>query len=82
MTNMTRAHAALCAITAHQETKGTQPDDPEQGQDDVVDLLTDLMHYADHNKMDFEHCLEVASSHFEAEKEPQSQERGLTNPTR
>lgn len=42
-----------------------------QGTDDgaVVDLLTDLLHYATHEAIDFESCLRSARDHVEEETE-------------
>jgi hypothetical protein len=33
----------------------------------LVDVLTDLMHYCNHDSIDFDNCLEMARRHFEAE---------------
>ncbi len=67
MDNQTRAHAALCAIAAHQETKGCKPE-TEIYDEDVTDLLTDIMHFCQHNKLDFDQCLSMATDHYGEEK--------------
>ena len=68
MNNKTRAHAGQCAISAHQETKGVKADEPDTGMEDLTDLLADLMHYAQHNKLDFEAALDMAIMHFAEEE--------------
>ncbi len=40
-------------------------DDRQTG---VIDLLADLMHYADQEGLNFKECLRIARNHFEEEK--------------
>ncbi len=67
MNNQTRAHAALCAIAVHQETKGVKAE-TEIYDEDVTDLLADIMHFCQHNKIDFDQCLSMATDHYGEEK--------------
>lgn len=58
MTNERRANNAEQAIFT------IYSDDPING---VVDLLADLMHYADRERIDFEQALKTARHHHQTE---------------
>lgn len=57
-TRAKRAASALASVKAYDP--GTR--------DGLVDLLTDLMHYAEREGLDFEHAASIATSHYNAEK--------------
>lgn len=56
-TRAKRAARALASVKAY--APGTR--------DGLVDLLTDLMHYADREGLDFEHAASIATTHHAAE---------------
>lgn len=58
--NKNRAKRALCALSSvNTYDPGTR--------DGLVDLLTDLMHYADLEGLDFQHAVDIATGHYVAE---------------
>lgn len=59
LTNTDRADRALMALEGY---------DNGSNEEDVIDLVTDLMHYCDLEDVDFETIIEMARFHFEAEK--------------
>jgi hypothetical protein len=60
-----RGAKAIEEITSHTERYFAPP----QGDDGAVsDLLTDLRHYCQKHKIDFDSCLRMSESHYEAEK--------------
>jgi len=42
---------------------------PDSKDENLVDLLTDLMHFAASDNIDFELCFRMAKTNFEAEQE-------------
>lgn len=52
-----RAELALSGVNAYDP--GTR--------EGLVDLLTDLMHYADRQSLDFADALRIATNHYDAE---------------
>ena len=74
MTMPTNAHRTMWAdatLKAFRNLSG----DPDRGTA-LVDLLADLMHWADANSFDFEFSLAQARDHHAAEHAPRS--RGIT----
>jgi hypothetical protein len=68
------AHVALRAYATKLNPKGSEYQDPDwpehwNYQTNLVDLLADLMHFADGyaGPVDFESALESARNHYEAE---------------
>jgi hypothetical protein len=59
--NGSRAEWAGAALSAFMRETGTDQEDA------LVDLLADLMHWADRNGYDFDAALERARGHYEAE---------------
>jgi hypothetical protein len=65
--NLQRVERAL-------ETLRTNYDVNEGYDTCTTDLLSDLMHYCNREKIDFNRCLASAQSHFRAEIDPYSEE--------
>ena len=63
-TNEDRVESAGIALKARCATQGDGSDD-----ENVIDLLTDLIHFCDHNKIDFDYTLKTARDHHYIEKE-------------
>ena len=63
-TNEDRIQSAGIALKARCTTE-------EKGSDDenVIDLLADLIHFCDHNKIDFDYTLKMARDHHYFETE-------------
>lgn len=60
----TRAGLAARAIAAHQDASQGN-DEPEEC---LVDLLTDLLHYADKHRLDFAGCERMARGYYSSER--------------
>lgn len=69
--NMNDARAARAAAALQHFQIATCADD----QDAVRDLLCDLMHWCDRNGFDFQHELDRARLHYEAETMPKDMEQ-------
>jgi hypothetical protein len=63
-TNEDRIESAGIALKARCTTEGDGSDD-----ENVIDLLTDLIHFCDHNKIDFDYTLKTARDHHYFETE-------------
>jgi hypothetical protein len=63
-TNEDRVESAGIALEARRTTVGNGSDD-----ESVIDLLTDLIHFCDHKKIDFPHTLKMAQLHHSFEIE-------------
>jgi hypothetical protein len=62
LTNEDRAVRAVPALKQYMDADFDEPTN-------ITDLLADLMHYAAHQDIDFDRCLETAEIHFHAEKD-------------
>ena len=63
--------AAQQAIAAHMEATMTEPEDSDDNQPDLVDLLTNLRHWAkalSAEGVDFDRAVISSQMHFEAEQ--------------
>lgn len=81
MTNDDRANRAEAGLKAYWSIgNGTDFDDEIDVEDKLpapmIDFLTDLHHWAERKGVDFEHILEMAGGHYEAEKEEEIMENG------
>lgn len=65
MTDQEHGHRYVSAMEA---LAAAGVDDPEE-ETGFVDLLTNLMHYAESNEFDFKRCLKLAENHFRYETE-------------
>lgn len=63
MDNEKRIYAAEQALETHAEAKN-----PGTNEVSFVDLLEDMLHYANHHKIDFDAVLHGARINFEAEQ--------------
>ena len=64
MANDKRIAVASLALSAAGSARG---DNPEYGEEAIIDLLTDLRHYCHHESIDFARCALLAEIHFEEE---------------
>ena len=69
--NMNNNRAEWAALSLRQFQYTTGADD----QDAACDLLCDLMHWCDRNGFDFQHELNRARLHYEAETMPEDMEQ-------
>ena len=60
-----RLQAARFALASHRWARGEAPDEDET---DVIDLLTDLMHYCDECGLDCKDLWGIALAHFLVER--------------
>lgn len=70
MDNESRRQAAQEAINAHMEATMTKPEDNDENQTDLVDLLTNLRHWAHglrNEGVDFNRAVITSLLHFENE---------------
>ena len=65
-TNKERVAAADYALQSHCEA--TASNGTQHLEEDVIDLVANLMHFARANDLDWSSILRVATSHFEQEK--------------
>lgn len=63
--NLDRAERARLALEAHKEALGEHG--PGDKRDDVIDLVTDLLHYCHLNKVSCAKVLMIAKHHFQEE---------------
>jgi len=66
-TNEERAEKAYKAVFGFLYDTPPDPEGYDDLRDDIVDLLTDLMHLCDREKLEFMWLLETAESHYEVE---------------
>lgn len=63
-TNQQRAEMAYRALNKFSVLTGVEGEEDET---QISDLLSDLMHYADEQGVDFDDCIEVAKRHYDNE---------------
>jgi len=68
---MPNAHRISIARAAILAAMGARGDYPAIGDETVVDLLADLMHFCAGRRIDFADCARIAAMHFEAEFDAQ-----------
>jgi hypothetical protein len=62
--NQRRIASAQAAMSAHQRVAGCAQPDP---QETLIDLLTDLRHWAAASGINFQDAVRISDDHFEAE---------------
>ncbi len=67
--NETRAGRADNTLAFYVREQLGETYNPDSKDENLVDLLTDLMHFADSDKIDFDLSLKMAKTNFEAEQE-------------
>ena len=63
-TNEDRVKSAAIALKARSAVAGDGSDD-----ENVIDLITDLIHFCDHNRIEFDYTLKTARAHHYFETE-------------
>lgn len=67
LTRAQRTKAALQTYRSEIDGAPWMTDDAEGASSLLSDILTDLMHYANADGLDFDDCLETARDHYEEE---------------
>jgi hypothetical protein len=68
ISNETRAELAQRALMINPDSQNSSPEEC------LTDLLTNLMHFAQRDVVDFNDCLRLARMHYEAEVEDEEDE--------
>ncbi len=67
--NETRSARADNTLTFYVRKQLNETYNPDSKDENLTDLLTDLMHFATFDNIDFELCFRMAKTNFEAEQE-------------